>query len=119
MRRGKSPPGAGNFDALLLGWLGNIDPEDFYYAQHHSQGNFNFHRYAHPQVDALLERGRVEIERQARKEIYDRVAELIVDDAGYIYLYNSDQVNAWRPGVHGYETRPDAALRFLRTWIEP
>ena len=25
----------GNFDMLMMGWLGNIDPDDFYYAQHH------------------------------------------------------------------------------------
>ena len=37
--------GKGNFDAFLLGWLGNIDPDEFYYAQHHSEGTFNFHKY--------------------------------------------------------------------------
>ena len=29
--------GKGNFDAFLLGWLGNIDPDEFYYAQHHTE----------------------------------------------------------------------------------
>jgi peptide/nickel transport system substrate-binding protein len=37
--------GEGEFDAFALGWLGNIDPDDFYYAQHHSTGGFNFHGF--------------------------------------------------------------------------
>ena len=28
----------GHFDMLMMGWLGNIDPDDFYYAQHHTDG---------------------------------------------------------------------------------
>lgn len=27
---------SGHFDMLMMGWLGNIDPDDFYYAQHHT-----------------------------------------------------------------------------------
>ncbi|WP_148239329.1 ABC transporter substrate-binding protein [Ruania zhangjianzhongii] len=29
---------SGNFDLLMMGWLGNIDPDDFYYNQHHTGG---------------------------------------------------------------------------------
>ncbi len=29
---------SGHFDMLMMGWLGNIDPDDFYYAQHHTNG---------------------------------------------------------------------------------
>ena len=107
--------GEGEFDAFMLGWLGNIDPDDFYYAQHHSEGGFNFHGYSNPEVDELLDAGRRETDQEARKQIYDQVAELIVDDASYIYFYNPDIVNAWSPDVQGYETRPDNAVRFVET----
>jgi peptide/nickel transport system substrate-binding protein len=107
--------GQGNFDAFMLGWLGNIDPDGFYYAQHHSEGGFNFHGYSNPDVDELLDQGRTETDQEARKEIYDEAAQLIVDDASYIYFYNPDIVNAWSPSVSGYETRPDNAVRFVET----
>jgi peptide/nickel transport system substrate-binding protein len=104
--------GQGNFDAFLLGWLGNIDPDDFYYAQHHCDGNFNFHGYCNAEVDELLDEARTETDEGARKDRYDEAAEIIVDEASYVYLYNPDIVQAWQPVVQDYEVRPDAAIRF-------
>jgi peptide/nickel transport system substrate-binding protein len=110
--------GEGNFDAFMLGWLGNIDPDDFYYAQHHSEGGFNFHGFADDEVDQLLDDGRVEVDEDARKDIYDQAAQRIVDLASYIYFYNPDIVEAWAPHVTGYETRPDVATRFHTTRLD-
>jgi peptide/nickel transport system substrate-binding protein len=104
--------GEGEFDGFMLSWLGNIDPDDFYYAQHHSGGGFNFHGFADDEVDELLDDARQEIDEDTRKDLYDQAAERIVDLASYIYLYNPDIVQAWAPGVQGYEVRPDQATRF-------
>lgn len=102
----------GNFDSLMLGWLGNIDPDDFYYNQHHSEGSSNAQGYSNPEVDALLEAGRTETDTEERQAIYDEAAAMIADDASYIYLYNPDVVQAWNPDVEGYEARSDRAIRF-------
>lgn len=104
--------GKGNFDVFLLGWLGNIDPDDYYYAQHHSDGSFNFHGYSNPEVDQLLDDARVETDMEARKALYDEAAKIIVDEASYTYLYNPDVVQAWSPDLEGYSVRPDRAIRF-------
>ena len=53
----------GNFDMLMMGWLGNIDPDDFYYAQHHTDGTSNAQKFSDPEVDRLLDAGRVETDR--------------------------------------------------------
>lgn len=105
--------GKGNFDVFMLGWLGNIDPDEYYYAQHHSEGSFNFHGYDNPEVDQLLDDARVETDEEDRKGLYDQVAELVVDDASYIYLYNPDVVQGWSSDVQGYTVRSDRAIRFL------
>ena len=107
--------GAGEFDAFMLSWIGNIDPDDFYYAQHHSEGGFNFQGYANTEVDTLLDDARVETDRDARKALYDQAAELIVDEASYIYLYNPENIGAWAPHVEGYGVRGDNAVRFVDT----
>ncbi len=107
----------GEFDAFMLSWIGNIDPDDFYYAQHHSEGGFNFQGYSNPEVDALLDAARVETDQAARKALYDEAAKMIVDDASYIYLYNPDNINAWRDEVGGYTTRGDNAIRFEETFL--
>jgi peptide/nickel transport system substrate-binding protein len=107
--------GKGNFDAFMLGWLGNIDPDEFYYAQHHSEGQFNFHGYSNPEVDQLLDDAKTETDTDERKQLYDQAAEIIVDDASYIYLYNPDVIQGWTPEVSGYEVRADRAIRFETT----
>jgi peptide/nickel transport system substrate-binding protein len=104
--------GKGDFDAFMLGWLGNIDPDDYYYAQHRTGANFNFQKYSNPEVDAALDAARQETDQQARKELYDEAVKQIVDDASYIYLYNPQVVQAWAPEVEGYDARADRAVRF-------
>lgn len=109
--------GQGEFDAFMLSWVGNIDPDEFYYAQHHTDGTFNFQGYSNPALDELLDAARVEVDEDARKDLYDQAATIIVDEASYIYLYNPDSIDAWNPNVNDYQTRGDNAVRFVETWL--
>ncbi|MCI2237858.1 ABC transporter substrate-binding protein [Paenibacillus sp. TRM 82003] len=104
--------GRGDFDAFMLGWLGNIDPFDYYDGQHRTGGSNNFHGYSSPVTDDLLNRAAVATDREERKDLYDQAAEQIVDDVSYLYLYNPDVVQAWTPGLTGYTIRPDKAVNF-------
>jgi peptide/nickel transport system substrate-binding protein len=103
---------SGHFDLLMMGWLGNIDPDDFYYAQHHTGGASNAQKFSDPRVDALLDAGRTQTDQQARKDDYARAATLIADEVSYIYLYNPAVIQAWSPTLSGYEARRDKAIRF-------
>jgi peptide/nickel transport system substrate-binding protein len=107
--------GSGEFDAFMLSWIGNIDPDEFYYAQHRTDAGFNFQGYSNPEVDELLDAARVEADQDARKALYDQAATLIVDEASYIFLYNPLSVDAWTADVSGYTTRGDSAVRFVET----
>jgi peptide/nickel transport system substrate-binding protein len=102
----------GHFDMLMMGWLGNIDPDDFYYAQHHSKGASNAQKFSNAEVDRLLDAGRVETNRDARADDYAKAATIIADDVSYIYLYNPSVIQAWTTGLSGYEARRDGAVRF-------
>ncbi|MGW0159453.1 ABC transporter substrate-binding protein [Mycobacterium sp. NPDC003323] len=102
----------GNFDMLMMGWLGNIDPDDFYYAQHHTDGANNAQKFSDPRVDAALDAGRTETDPQARKQDYATAATLIADGVSYIFLYNPAVIQAWTPDLTGYEARRDKAIRF-------
>ncbi|HCX86064.1 MAG TPA: ABC transporter substrate-binding protein [Micrococcales bacterium] len=102
----------GNFDMLMMSWIGNLDPDDFYYSQHHSGGGSNAQGYSNPEVDALLDAGRTETDEAARKDIYAQAATKIADDASYIYLYNPAVIQAWSPDLVDYVARGDKAIRF-------
>ena len=97
----------------MLGWLGNIDPPDFYYDQHHSGGANNYQGFSDDEVDRLLDAGlaRSPTPRSARRSTA-QAAERIVDLASYVYLYNPDVVQGWSPDLEGYEPRGDRAIRF-------
>lgn len=103
---------SGHFDMLMMGWLGNIDPDDFYYAQHHTNGTSNAQKFSNPEVDRLLDAGRVETDRQARFDDYRRAATIIADEVSYIYLYNPSVIQAWVTNLSGYQARRDGAVRF-------
>lgn len=103
---------SGNFDMLMMGWLGNIDPDDFYYSQHHTGGSSNAQKYSNPEVDKLLDSARVETDKDTRKDLYAQAATIIADDVSYLYLYNPSVIQVWSPKVSGYETRADRAIRF-------
>jgi peptide/nickel transport system substrate-binding protein len=103
---------SGHFDMLMMGWLGNIDPDDFYYAQHHTDGSSNAQKFSNAEVDRLLDAGRVQTNRQARQQDYARAATIIADQVSYVYLYNPAVVQAWSTRLSGYEARRDGAIRF-------
>ena len=102
----------GHFDMLMMGWLGNIDPDDFYYAQHHTDGTSNAQKFSNPEVDRLLDAGRVETNRERRGELYDKAATIIADQVSYLYLYNPSVIQAWSTDLSGFESRRDGAIRF-------
>lgn len=104
--------GRGDFDAFVLGWLGNIDPFGYYHSQHTCEGSNNYHKYCNEDVDRLLQEAATETDQDARKELYDQAVQIIVDEVSYLYLYNPDVVQAWSPDLEGYVLRPDRAVNF-------
>jgi peptide/nickel transport system substrate-binding protein len=102
--------GAGDFDAFMLGWIGNIDPYGYYHSQHVCEGTNNYQGYCDEETDALLNEAAVEADQDTRHDLYDQAAERIVDANSYIYLYNPAVLHAWSSDVSGYEIRPDKAI---------
>ena len=97
---------------LMMGWLGNIDPDDFYYAQHHTGGSSNAQKFSDAEVDRLLDAGRTEINRPVRQDDYAKAATIIADKVSYIFLYNPSVIQGWTTNLTGYDARRDGAVRF-------
>ncbi len=110
--------GAGNYDTYVCSWNVLVDPDDFFYAQHKTGEVFNFTGYSNAKVDELLDQGRQTQGFDARYPIYQQINKMIVDDAPYIYLYNPDQINAYRDYVKGFAARSDQAIRFVSAWLD-
>lgn len=110
--------GSGNYDTYICSWNGNVDPDDFYGAQHGTGEVFNFTGYSNPKVDELLSEGKNTDDVEARRKIYAQINQQVVDDAPYVYLYNPLEINVYRTNVKGYEARADQAIRFVETYLE-
>lgn len=72
---------------LFWEWCADYpDPENFADALFHSGSPQNIGRYASPDLDALLERARVEASLEQRMDLYRQAEQLIIADAPAIFL---------------------------------
>jgi peptide/nickel transport system substrate-binding protein len=86
---------AGNFQLYTLSWVGVTDPDIYNYAFHSKSvppDGANRGRYANPDLDALLERGRTEDDRDRRKAIYAEVQRIVARDLPYVSLWHPESV---------------------------
>lgn len=102
-----------NFDAVIMGWSLGLDP-DSYSIWHSSQyyKGFNFVKYINSRVDKLLEMGRIEMNKNKRKEIYIKLNKVISEDCPYIFLWYPHSVVGVKDRVCGL-SKPGPAGIFL------
>jgi peptide/nickel transport system substrate-binding protein len=106
----------GNFQLYTLSWVGITEPDFFYDVCHSSQfppEGVNRDRYANPEVDKLVEHGRVTIDQDRRKEIYHQVQKILFRDLPFLPLWYEKNVVVYRPNLQGVTVRPDASYRTL------
>ncbi|HLB12549.1 MAG TPA: peptide ABC transporter substrate-binding protein [Dehalococcoidia bacterium] len=89
------------------GWIADYpDPEDFHDVLFHSKSLDNNFAYGNPQVDAALEKARVEKDVDARIKMYHQIEEMILADAPLIPLYSEVEYRLIKPYVKGLEVPP-------------
>ncbi len=78
----------GDFDVVVLGWGLGLDPDQFsiWHSSQNQPGQFNFINYNNPQIDTLLEQGRLELNPDKRMKIYHEFAKVLLEDSPIVYL---------------------------------
>jgi peptide/nickel transport system substrate-binding protein len=95
----------GDFEAIQPQWAGaSVEPHELYTA-FHTEGSNNLGGYSNPEVDQLLEAGRVTIDQAKRKEIYDRVQEIVMEELPVSYDW-------YRPFIHVVDKK------FVGPWLQ-
>jgi peptide/nickel transport system substrate-binding protein len=92
---------AGNFQALDLGWSGDVDPDNIS-SIYLTGAGFNYGRYSSPEMDKFLSDGRMAQERSRRGEIYKQAQKLLFQDQPNIVYYNQPQLAVMRKSVQNY-----------------
>lgn len=87
------------------------DPDNIAFAAYHSSRNGNWQNmvYKNPAVDALIEKGRAEVDPEKRKAIYRDFQKQVVEDAPDIFGVLEKRKLAMREEVSGFKFTPVAS----------
>ncbi len=106
-----------NYQAALLGWSGMPDPDENIYSFFHTGGGFNDMQYSNPQVDNLLDATRSTSNQQERTSDYQRVQQIIGQDAPYIFLYHGVAMQATSATLKNFTLLPTSILLFTDVYL--
>ena len=97
-----------------LGWVADyLDPENFLDGLFHSESDNNHTAYSNLELDALLERARVEQDQAARFALYQQAEEMIIDASPWAPLYHSNgESYLIKPYIKGFPLSPLVIPRF-------
>ncbi len=109
----------GSFQLYTLRWVGaNNDPDIFDYVFNSKRmpplGADRGH-YRNPELDALIQQEKVEMDRDKRKAILSQIQKIVAEDEPYINLWFVDNVCVHRTRVTGIKLAPTGEYDFLDT----
>jgi len=102
----------GNFQLYSLSWVGVTEPDIFFDICHSSRfppNGLNRDRYKNEEVDKLVSRARVTMDKDARKDLYGAVQKILFDELPFIPLWYEKNVVVYRKSLDGVSVRPDAS----------
>lgn len=112
---GKVNPGLeGKADMAEMAWMTN-DPDTLPYLALRTdawpdKGGFNSGYYSNPEVDKLLEAARSATDQAKRAELYQKMQEIVYEDAPWAFIANWKQNAATSDLVSGFSLQPSFFL---------
>lgn len=111
-----------NFQAVILGWSMALDPDCYvvWHSASSKEGGLNFISYKNEEVDKLIGEGRRTFDKEKRTKIYNRIHEIIADDAPYTFLYFPYARVAVSKRFKGIEPAPAGiGYNFIDWYVDP
>jgi peptide/nickel transport system substrate-binding protein len=104
------PPADQQFDAHLLGWapsfLDAVNQMDQFESNQHPPAGLATSFYKNDEVDQLIAQGDTEPDPDRRRDIYCEAAQLVWEDAPWIFLWSQDFPIVYRAGLEGISHQP-------------
>ncbi|PKB57418.1 MAG: hypothetical protein BZY73_03350 [SAR202 cluster bacterium Casp-Chloro-G3] len=110
---------ARRYQMFTIAWGADYpDPENFLDVLFYTGSDNNQTNYSNPEVDALLEQARVEGDQAKRFELYNRIEQMILDEAPWVPLWNSgESYLLLKPEVKGYYLTPMTIPKYRHVYI--
>ena len=110
---------AKDFDMTMNTTPGYADPDTAFFRALHSTKGQNWNSWSVPEIDALLEDGRRTMDQKKRKEIYDKVQILILENVPHLWLFSAETMDFTQALVKGWKQHPTTLLYgFEGVWID-
>ncbi|HEU5229991.1 MAG TPA: ABC transporter substrate-binding protein [Ktedonobacteraceae bacterium] len=106
-----------NYQSLLVGWTGSVDPDGTMYAMFYSTGGFNYTKYANAQVDSLLNSGRTTLDQAQRVPFYQQAQNIIVQDASRVFLTHGAVAQTTTSNVKNYPLYPSGVVDLTSVYL--
>jgi ABC-type transport system substrate-binding protein len=108
------------YQMFLIGWSADYpDPENYLDLLFHSESENNQTNYNNPEVDRLLEEAREIPDQETRFRQYNRIEQMILDDAPWIPLWNRGERYALiKPEVKDYFLTPMTIPKYRHVYLE-
>lgn len=105
------------FEMSMTAHTSKLDPDLSMFDILHSGdvGTKNYTQFNDPEMDALLEQGRVATDPEERKRIYTDAQKIFVERSGYIVINQQQLVWALRDNVQDFLWLPTGELRWKNT----
>ncbi len=94
-----------NFDTVLLGWSLGITPDPYstWHSSSDKSGGFNFIGYGNIEVDRLIEKMQLQVDKNKIAQIQRDIFKKIVDDNAYLFLYIPNSITVVNKQIHPIE----------------
>jgi peptide/nickel transport system substrate-binding protein len=97
---------AGDYDAIISGFSGTIDPDERFTQTFTTGGGTNFANFSDPEVDKLVAEARKVSDREKRAELYRKASARISEVGPMAFTYNYHFYDALQSYVKGYTFNP-------------
>lgn len=110
----------GNFDAVITGFSGSLDPDERLTSAFGTDGGVNYANFSDPEVDDLIAQGRAATDQAQRATIYQQAQRRIAEVGPMAFTFNYNYFDVLGANVHGYVYNPTTVnYRSIRqVWIE-
>ncbi len=108
---------SGNFQIYSLTWVGINDPDIFHYTFHSDSfppKGANRGKYSNKDIDELIDKGRKEINIEARKKIYSLIQKKLAKEIPYVSLWFATNLAVMLKEVQGFQLYPDESLKSIK-----
>lgn len=105
---------ANEHGGILVGWAFNSDPNSVLpvLLGTGSGKTMNSSNYSNPVVDNLIKQGRSETDVKKRTEIYEKINEIVTQDAPIVVLLNPMVLSAAHSDIEGIQFNPQGLFQY-------